>query len=78
MQHFHRGKTRNDGSNIYTNIRVFHLEDIQYFVGDLRYESEEEDITLGLQLVQRHDVVKVGLVLGIMDTINLQEWTDHF
>ena len=77
MKFFHRGKPKNDGNRVHTNIRILHAECIQSIISDLRYELETEEITLELQQVQHYDVIKIGYILEMMDKINLQEWTDR-
>ena len=71
MQFFNHGKPKNDGSKIHTNIRILHSEDMKNIAGDLRYELEEEEITLGIQRVQHYAVVKIRFMLGIIDRTNL-------
>ena len=40
----------------------------------MRYGLEDEEIIVGLQKMQRHDVVKIGCIKGMMDKAHLQEW----
>ena len=81
MKFFYCNKPKKDSSGAHTNIRILHAEDIQSIISDMRYELEIEEITLESQQVQNHDVIKVGCtlgcILGMMDKINLQEWTDR-
>ena len=58
-------------------MRIIHAEGIQIIIGDLCYELEELEITLGLQQFQHQGIVKVGHVYGMMDKIKLKEWTDR-
>ena len=76
QQFFHRGKPKSDCSSICTNMRILHTVDIQDIICDLQYELEVEEITVGLQRVQNHDVVKVGYIFGMMDKIDTREWSD--
>ena len=40
---------------------------------NLKYElEEEEEVTLGLQRLQRRDTVKIGHILRMMNKINLK------
>ena len=41
-------------------MRILNIVDIQDFIGDLKYELEVEEITLGMQWAQHHDVGKAG------------------
>ena len=70
QQCFHRGKPKPNGSKIYTNMRILHTVDIQDIIGDLRYELEVEGVTVGLQRVQHHGVVKVGYIYSMMEKID--------
>ena len=70
QQFFHRGKPKSDGSKIYTNMRILHKVDMLDIIVNLRYELEVEDINIGLQRVQHHDVVKVGYILGMLEKID--------
>ena len=76
QQCFYRGKPKPNDSKVYTNVRILHAIGIQDIVGDLRHELEVEGVTVGLQRVQHHDVVKVGYVYGMMENIDTKEWTD--
>ena len=76
QQYFHRGKPKPNGSKIYTNMRILYTVDIQDVICDLRYELDVERVTVGLQRVQHHDVVKVGYIYGMMEKIDTKEWTD--
>ena len=77
MQFFCRVKPKNDGSKTCTNIRILNHEDIDIIVSNLRFDLDTEDIDIGLQRIQHHDTVKVGYIYGMLDKINLQEWSDH-
>ena len=48
MNLFHKGKAKNDGSNMFTNLRITHAEDIKNIIGDLKYELDFDTINLGL------------------------------
>ena len=46
---FQKGKPRNDGSNVHTNLRPLHSEGMINITDNLKHDLEEEDITLDLQ-----------------------------
>ena len=48
-------------------------EDTQNSMCYIHYEWEDEEITVGLQRVQRHNAIKVGHAYVIMENIHLQE-----
>ena len=81
MKFFYCNKPKKDSIRAHTNIRILHAEDIQSIISDMWYELEIEEITLESQQVQHHDVIKIecilDCILGMMDKINLQEWTDR-
>ena len=77
MQLFHRDKAKSDGSIIHTNMRVLHTEEMQIILCDLRYELEELYVTLGLKRAQHHAVVKLGSIGGMIEKIDVQEWSDR-
>ena len=59
MHLFRRGKSKNDGSRVHNTIHILRTEEIQPIIRDLRHDLVVEEITLGLQRVQRHDVIKI-------------------
>ena len=73
MTFFYHGKSKNDDSRACANIRILHVEDIQYTVRDLRYELEIDEIILGLKRVHHHDMIKIEHILEMIDKINVQE-----
>ena len=73
QQFFHRGNPKSDSNRIYTNMRILHAVDGQDIIGDLKHELEVEEITLGMQIVQHHYLVKVGCIISIMDKIDTRE-----
>ena len=73
MKFFHRGKPKNDGIRVCTNIRIIHIEEMQSIISDVWQELEAQEIALGLQRFQHHDLIKIGHILRMMDKINLQE-----
>ena len=77
MQFCHKGKATNDRSKICTNLHALYLEDILTIIDNLKHQLEEEEITLDLQRVQHHDLVKIGCFFGMMEKINVKEWKDH-
>ena len=77
VQFFHRDKTKSDDSRIQSNIRILHTEDMQIILGDLSYELEELELTVGLQRAQHHGIVKVGRVYRMMDNIGIQKCNDR-
>ena len=77
MQLLHRGKPKNDGSKICTNIRILHHKDIDIIFGDLRFDTDVQAITEGLHIIKHYHAVKAGYIYGILDTIILQEWSER-
>ena len=53
------------------------MKDMQTIISDLRHESEDEELTSGLQRMKHHDTVKVGCVHRMTEKKCLQQWTDR-
>ena len=77
QQFFHEGKPKPNGRKICTNACALHTVEVSGITSDLKCELEVEKINLGLQRVQRHGVVKVGHIFGMMDKIGTQDWLDR-
>ena len=49
MQFFHKGKPRNNGSKINSNLRILHSEDVHTIITNLKHVLEVEKIALDSQ-----------------------------